>query len=248
MEGKSPNKHNKFFIIVEPLEDNIYEAIKSGDIPEGRVKKKDPKVVGKLVELGLDTKSAQRYRHVYKGNVMIDDTRGIVHIGEVIEMIMDGYEQVIDAGPLAREPRSKMRVRIMDMKLHEDAIHRGPAQVYPAIRESLKGSMATADSGVLEPIQVLQFESPAEFLGNLSGMVQNKRGQLLNVDQEGDHITVKAKLPVAEMFGIASELRSVTSGRGSMYVVDQAFEPLPANLKTEIIRKIRERKGLSDNA
>ena len=246
-EGKSPNKHNKFYMIVEPLEDNIFEAIKSGDLPSGRVKKKDPAVVGKLVELGLNSKDAQRYRHVYKGNVMVDDTRGVVHIGEVIEMIMDGFEQVINAGPLAREPCAKMRVRIMDMKLHEDAIHRGPAQVYPAIRESIKNSMASANSGILEPVQIMQFDSPAEYLGNLSAMIQNKRGQLINVDQQGEHISVKAKLPVAEMFGIASELRSVTSGRGSQYLVDQMFEVLPANLQKEVIRKIRQRKGLGDN-
>jgi len=247
MEGKSPNKHNKFFITVEPLEDNIFEAIKSGELSEGRLKKKDPIVVPKLVELGLDTKSAQRYRHIYKGNVMIDDTRGIVHIGEVIEMIMDGFEQVMDAGPLAREPCAKLKVRIMDMKLHEDAIHRGPAQIYPAIRESIKESMASASPSILEPVQIMQFESPAEFLGGLSGMIQNKRGQLVNVDQDVDHITVKGKLPVAEMFGIASELRSVTSGRGSQFLVDQMFEVLPANLKNDVIRKIRQRKGLGEN-
>ncbi len=246
-EGKSPNKHNKFFMIVEPLEDNIFEAIKSGDLPEGRVKKKDRTVIDKLVELGLNSKDAQRYRHIYKGNVMVDDTRGIVHIGEVIEMIMDGFEQVINAGPLAREPCAKMRVRIMDMKLHEDAIHRGPAQVYPAIRESIKHSMASANPGILEPVQIMQFDSPSEYLGNLSAMIQNKRGQLIDVDQQGEHISVKSKLPVAEMFGIASELRSVTSGRGSQYLVDQMFEILPANLQKEVIKKIRQRKGLGDN-
>jgi elongation factor 2 len=246
-EGKSPNKHNKFFIIVEPLEENIYKAIKAGDIPEGRVKKKDPLIVGKLVELGLNTKDAQRYRHIFKGNVLVDDTRGVVHIGEVIEMIMDGFEQVMNAGPLSREPCAMMRVRIMDMKLHEDAIHRGPAQVYPAIRESIKNSMASAGASILEPIQIMQFESPSSHLGNLSAMIQNKRGQLINVDQQGEHITVKAKLPVAEMFGIASELRSVTSGRGSQFLVDQMFEPLPANLKNEIVKKIRTRKGLGEN-
>ena len=135
----------------------------------------------------------------------------------------------------------------MDMKLHEDAIHRGPAQVYPAIRESIKNSMMSAKPGILEPVQVMQFDSPAEYLGNLSGMIQNKRGQLINVDQQGEYISVKGKLPVAEMFGIASELRSVTSVRGSQYLVDQMFEPLPANLQNEVIKKIRTRKGLGEN-
>ena len=248
VEGKSPNKHNKFYISVEPLADNIYEAIKAGELPESRVKKKDTQTVQKLVELGIETKEAKKVRQIYKGNLLIDGTRGIVHIGEVIEMIMDGFQQVIDAGPLSREPCSKMRIVIHDMKLHEDAIHRGPAQVYPAIRESIKGAMSHAKPYILEPVQVLQIESPADYLGNLSAMIQNKRGQLLNVDQQGEHITVKAKLPVAEMIGLASDLRSTTSGRGSYFIVDQQFEKLPENLQKKIIGQIRTRKGLSENA
>jgi len=248
MEGKSPNKHNKFYITVEPLEDNIAEAIKSGELPELRIKKKDNMVVEKLVQLGIDTKTAKAFRQIYKGNVLVDGTRGIVHIGEVIEMIMDGVQQVIDAGPLAREPCSKMKIILHDMKLHEDAIHRGPAQVYPAIREAIKAAMDAAKPYILEPVQILQIESPAEYLGNLSAMIQNKRGQLLNVDQLGEHITVKAKLPVAEMIGLASDLRSTTSGRGSYFIVDQHFEQLPQNLQPKIVQQIRSRKGLSENA
>jgi len=248
VEGKSPNKHNKFYMTVEPLEDHIYDAIKAGELPETRVKKKDTMVIDKLVELGLDTKAAKNVKEIYKGNILVDETRGIVHIGEVIEMIMDGFEQVMDAGPLAREPCSKMKIVIHDMKLHEDAIHRGPAQVYPAIRESIKGAMDQANPYLLEPVQVLQIEAPADYLGNLSAMIQNKRGQLINVDQEGDHITVKAKLPVAEMIGLASDLRSTTSGRGSYFIVDQQFEKLPDMLQKKIIDQIRSRKGLSENA
>ncbi|MBT3395211.1 elongation factor EF-2 [archaeon] len=244
MEGKSPNKHNKFFISVEPLSDDIYGAIKSGDLPELRIKKKHTDIVEKLVDLGVASKEAKKWRELYKGNALVDNTRGIVYINEVIEMIMDAFEQVIDAGPLARENCGKMLVRINDMKLHEDTIHRGPAQVYPAIRESIKGAMENGGSFLLEPIQEIQIESPADYLGDLSALVQNKRGQLINVDQKGEHITVKAKLPVGEMFGLASDLRSATSGKGSYFIVDQSFEKLPANLQPKIVTQIRERKGL----
>ena len=71
---------------------------------------------------------------------------------------------------------------------------------------------------------------------------------MLNVDQEGDHITVKAKMPVAEMFGLASDVRSATSGRGSQFLVDQMFEKLPTNLQPKVVSQIRSRKGLSENA
>jgi len=244
IEGKSPNKHNKFYIIVEPLEDNIYQAIKTSELPELRIKKKDQTIIDKLVELGVTAKDAKNWKEIYKGNVLIDDTRGIVHIGEVIEMVMDAYEQVMNEGPIVREPTMKLKVRIMDMKLHEDAIHRGPAQVYPAIREAIKGAMISGKACMLEPIQEIQIESPADFLGDISALVQNKRGQLINVEQKGEHITVHAKMPVAEMFGLASDLRSATSGRGSHFVVDQSFEKVPEQLQQKVIHQIRQRKGL----
>nr|MBA4404891.1 elongation factor EF-2 [Nanoarchaeum sp.] len=248
VEGKSPNKHNKFYMTVEQLSDDVFQLIKAGEIPETRIKKKEESVISNLVKLGWDTKSAKDVKQIYKGNMLIDNTRGIVHIGEVIEMIMDGFEQVIDAGPLAREPCTKLKVIINDMKLHEDAIHRGPAQVYPAIREAIKEAMMAAGPSMFEPVQVIQIESMAEYLGNLSALIQNKRGQLMTVDQEGEHLTVKAKLPVAEMIGLASDLRSATSGRGSYFIVDQQFEKLPENLQHKIIQQIRSRKGLSENA
>lgn len=244
IEGKSPNKHNKFYFIVEPLADNIYQTIKAGEIPEMRIKKKDDALYKKLEELGVPMKEAKKTKDIYKGNMLVDATRGIVHIGEIMEMVMDSFEEVMREGPLAKEPGTKVKVRLMDTKLHEDAIHRGPAQVLPAVRNAIRGAMLNAGAVIFEPLQVLQIEAPADFIGEISKLVQNKRGQLLDMTQEGEHITVKAKLPVAEMFGLASDLRSATSGRGSHFIVDQMFERLPNELQQKIIKQIRERKGL----
>ena len=243
-EGKSPNKHNKFYFYVEPMEDEVYELIKAGELPEIRVKKKDPAIYNKLAELGWAAKDAQKVKQIYKGNFLIDGSRGIVHIGEVIEMVMDGFQQVIDGGILAKEPCVKMKVYLMDMKLHEDAIHRGPAQVLPAVRESVRLALGDAKATMFEPLQILQIESPAEFLGEISKLIQNKRGQLLDMTQEGEHMTVKAKLPVAEMFGLSNDLRSGTGGRGTFYIVDQVFEKVPEMIQNKLIKQIRDRKGL----
>ncbi|MDP3026069.1 MAG: elongation factor EF-2, partial [Nanoarchaeota archaeon] len=212
-----------------------------------RVRKKDDVVVKKLMELGQETKESKNYRDIYKGNVLIDNTRGIVQINEVIELIIDAFRQVCDAGPLAREPCISMKVRLHDCKLHEDAIHRGPAQVLPAIRSGIKEAMALAGSVLYEPIQTIQIEAPVDYMGNISKLIQNKRGQLLDMTQEGEHIVVKAKLPVGEMFGLSNDLRSCTEGRGAYFVVDQVFEKLPHDLQAKIVKQIRERKGLSEN-
>ena len=117
VEGKSPNKHNKFLIQVEPLEEEAYNLIKSGEIPEIRIKKKDESVLNGFLKAGYDTKDAKRVKTIFNSNVVFDNTRGIVHIGEVIEMILDGFEQVMKEGPLAREPC--MKVKVMRMQFTE---------------------------------------------------------------------------------------------------------------------------------
>jgi elongation factor 2 len=243
-EGRSPNKHNSFFFIVEPLSDSIYKAVRDGDVPEMKFKKKDQTIWDKFVELGMDAKEARKVFEVYNGNMIVDNTRGIVQINEVIDLIGEGFEQVMKAGPLAREPCDKILVRIMDMKLHEDAIHRGPAQVLPAVRDALRAAMNGASAVIFEPLQTLQIEAPEEYIGEVSRLIQNKRGQLIDMEQEAGRISVKAKLPVAEMFGLTSDLRSATGGRGSHFLVDQGFEKLPTDLQEKVIKQIRERKGL----
>jgi len=246
-EGRSPNKHNSFFIKVEPLEDNLYDAIKSGDIPEGRIKKKNKDLDEKFRNLGWDSDSIRDLRNIYNGNVFFDRTRGEVHIGEVIEMVLDAFEKVMDAGPLAREPCMKMKISLMDIKLHEDAIHRGPAQVYPAVREGIKGALITADSGLLEPLQIHVIEMPDRFLGGVTKIVGGKRGQMMDVKQDGSNAEMEAKIPVAEMIGWSSDLRSATEGRGTSSLKDQLFEKVPMSLQGNIIKKIRDRKGLAEN-
>ncbi len=246
-EGRSPNKHNSFYIKVEPLEDDVYEAIKAGDVPEGRVKKKSQTVTEALSKLGWSGDEIRNVRDIYKGNMFTDETRGEVHINEVIEMILDAFEMVMDQGPLAREPCMKMKVSLVDIRLHEDAIHRGPAQVYPAVREAVKESMAKANAFLFEPLQVHLIEMPDKFLGAITKLVNSKRGQMINVSQDGSNAEMEAKLPVAEMLGWSNDLRSATEGRGSSSLKDQLFERVPQGMQDEIIKKIRNRKGLSEN-
>ncbi len=169
----------------------------------------------------------------------MDMTRGIVHIGEIMEMVMDMFEDVMTQGPLAKEPCAKVKVMLMDCKLHEDAIHRGPAQLYPTVREGVRGSMMTASPLMLEPLQVLRLEAPADNMGDLSKLIANKRGQLLDMQQEGSLVVIKAKLPVGEMFGWSNDLRSTTGGRGTSSLVDQMFERLPTELQQKIIKQIK---------
>ena len=246
-EGRSPNKHNGFFIKVEPLEEELYEKIQSGDLREGRVKKKDDSVTNTLSEMGWSSDEIRNVKDIYKGNMFLDETRGEVHIGEVIEMVLDAFEMVMDEGPLAREPCMKLKVSLVDIKLHEDAIHRGPAQVYPAVRDGVKKAMKDANPTILEPLQIQVIDMPGEYMGSVTKLVGGKRGQMLDMKQDESQAEIKSKIPVAEMIGWSNDLRSTTEGKGTSSILDQTFEKIPQALQDNVIRKIRERKGLSEN-
>ncbi len=245
VEGKSPNKHNKFYFVTEPMPPVLAKMLESGDISNGRIKKKDLELRAKLMEAGFDTKTADGVKDVFNGNIFIDETRGQVYMHEVIELILDSFEDVMNNGPLAREPCTGVVVRLKDMKLHEDAIHRGPSQIYPAIREGIRGAMNTGAPVLFEPLQILLIEAPVDYIGAISTLVSQKRGTLLEMSQEEHSTEIKAKLPVMELIGWASELRSSTEGRSHSSLVDQMLERMPTELQNVVVKQIRERKGLS---
>lgn len=246
-EGKSPNKHNRLLFMVEPLDPVIAEGIKDGRLPTGRYRKKDSTVVDFFREIGWDAKTASKVKSECNGNLFLDQTRGVVHINEIMEMLLDMFEDVMKAGPLAKEPCINVMVSIMDCTLHEDAIHRGPAQLYPAVREGIRNAIMLAGPVMFEPLQVMRIEVPNDYLGEISKLVSSKRGQLQEMTQENDLTIIKAKLPVAELLGWSNDLRSATSGRGSSSLVDQMFERLPFELQEKVRRQIIQRKGLSEN-
>ena len=246
VEGKTPNKHNKFYFTVEPLSEEISTAIKEGKIQEGKTKKKNLELRESLMAVGMDSKEADQVKDIYQGNLFLDKTKGQVYMHEVIELILDMFEEVMRHGPLVREPCIKVKVNLVDMKLHEDAIHRGPAQVYPAIREGIRGAMMTGGAVLYEPLQVMLIEAPSEYTGTLTKLVTSMRGQLLDLIQEEHQVAIKAKMPVMNMLGWSSELRSATEGRGVSSLVDQSFEKLPFELQTRVVQEIKTRKKLTD--
>jgi len=243
-EGKSPNKHNKFYFEVEPLDDDIYEAIAEGEIEEGEYKGKSSDLSNDLKDLGMDDDDAEGVELIKEKNIFTDATKGIQYLNDTIELVREAISDLIDEGPLAREPCSKLLIRLVDAKLHEDAIHRGPAQVTPAVRFAINNAILSSNATLLEPKQILRVESPQEHMGNVMTEVQNRRGEVMNVDTEEGTAVLTVKLPVEEMFGFEGELKSATEGKGFYYLKDVLFEYMPDNLRKERIKDIRERKGL----
>jgi elongation factor 2 len=138
-----------------------------------------------------------------------------------------------------------VKVRIVDAKLHEDSVHRGPAQVIPAVRSAIYGAMCQGRRILLEPIQKVFMNLPQELMGAAIGDVQSRRGVIQDINQEGEVTVIASRVPVAQMFGFATAIRSATQGRVLWSTENAGFEPMPGNLQEEVVRKIRERKGLS---
>jgi elongation factor 2 len=247
VEVRTPNGHNIFYISVEPLEDAVFQAIDRGELPETKLKKKAEDVWKKLEALGVSSDEAREYKEIYKGCAFLDRTRGLVLLGEVIESIMEGWRLVVNGGPLAKEPLTKVKLVLHDAKLHVDHMHRGPAQIYPAVRNGMHDAMKQAQPGLLEPIQTHMIEAPLDYMGKVTNLVSSKRGVLLDVEQVSGQVIVKAQIPVAEMIGWSNDLRSTTEGRGISSLMDQNFKRLPAELQSQAIKKIRDRKGLAEN-
>jgi len=133
---------------------------------------------------------------------------------------------------------------LVDAKLHEDAIHRGPAQVIPASRQAIQASLLLAEDSLLEPYQKVFVQVPQLNMGGATKELQGRRGLILNMTSEGDLAIIESRVPVAELFGFAGEIRSATEGRAMWSTEFGGFEIVPTNIMTEIVAQIRERKGL----
>ncbi len=242
-EGKSPNKHNRFYIESEPLPENIVKAIYNNEIPQN-VKKYKKEVIKILQDLGMDKIAAKGVFGIQGMNIITDVTKGIQHLFETRELIKEAFVEVMKSGPTANEPCQGILIKLVDAKLHEDAIHRGPAQVIPAVRNAIYGSITISQPTILEPFQKVFISTPQELMGDASRELNQRRAEVKDMETEGDTVNIDARAPVAEMFGFASAIRSATGGRVLWNTENVGFKPLPFQLQPNIIRQIRERKGL----
>jgi len=241
VEGKSPNKHTKLKFIVEPIEQAVFDAMIKGDVPDGKPKGKV--LVEKLVELGMPRDQAKSVITIHNHNMLINDTRGIQYLNEIMELVVQGFEEAMDKGPLAKEKVVGTKVRIMDATIHEDPVHRGPAQIIPATKRPIYAGMLIAGVTLQEPKQKMTILVPQDYTSNVITLVQGRRGHMLDMQQEGEQAILVSKIAVSELFGFTNDLRSATQGRGIPYQEYEGYENLPKEFLAKVVRHIRERKG-----
>jgi elongation factor 2 len=241
VEGKSPNRHNRFYFEIERLPDEVVTRIKDGTLTMNMPETERRAI---LIEAGMEKEEAKKIVDIFGSNVLVDMTKGIQYLRETMELIIEGFHEATKTGPLTREPCEGIKVKLVDVTLHEDAVHRGPAQVIPAVRSAIFAAILMAGDVLLEPKQKVFINVPQTLMGSATQQIQGRRGQILDMHSEGDMAVIVGKAPVAEMFGFAGDLRSATEGRAIWSTELAGFEVLTQSLQPEVVKQIRQRKGL----
>ena len=240
-EGKSPNRHNRIFLEVSPLEEEIISLMKLGKIGEYMDKHA---MASLLREKGWPAEEAKGIWGIEGSNLLIEVTKGAQFLNEVRDMVIAGWRWGIKEGPLAYEQIRGLKAKVVDISLHEDPVHRGPAQIMPMTRRSLFVGFLTGSPTLLEPIQKITIKVPADLLGAVTSVITQKRGHIISVDQKEHLVYVVGELPTAETFDLSEVLRSSTAGRAFWGLEFSRWSPVPASMLPEIIAEIRKRKGL----
>src|SRR5215472_7777921 len=226
IEGRSPNRHNKIFVEVEPLEEQVIDLIKAGKISEYADKAAMAK---ELRAVGWEPEEA----------------RGVWSIDEPFNMILAGYRWGLKEGPIAYEQIRGLKVKITDVALHEDPVHRGPAQIMPMTRRAMFTGFLEAQPTLLEPVQKITTRVPNDFLGAVTSVITQKRGKIVSVDQKGNLVSVVGDIPTAESFDLSEVMRSQTQGRAFWGLEFARWSSVPQSLLQSVVEGIRKRKGLS---
>jgi elongation factor 2 len=241
--SKSPNKHNKIFMRVEPLGEEIVELIRTRHIREDMDKKEMAKV---LREKGWNADEARNVAAVdVSGNVLLDETKGVQFIQESMDSIKSGFEDVIYSGPIAHETVRGVKFVLHHFVPHEDPAHRGLAQLMPATRRAMLGSMLIADPVLLEPILGIEVKCPQEQIGTVAGILSGKRGKLLNVEQKGLISIIQGEVPASETFDLSEVMRGGTAGKALWNTYFKAWQPVPQSIFRTLVGETRKRKGLN---
>jgi elongation factor 2 len=242
-EGKSPNKHSKIFIEIEPMGEDVVDMIKTGKIGEYMDKAALAKI---LREKGWVPEEAKGVWAIDETcNVLTEATKGAQFLQDVKDMVVSGYRWAIKEGPLAYEQIRGVKAKITDIQLHEDPVHRGPAQIMPMTRRAFFAAFLSADPTLLEPIQRITAKISPDLLGAVTSVISQKRGKVVSVDQKGNIVYVVGEIPTAETFDLSESLRSATGGRAFWGLEFAKWASVPASMINQVILDIRKRKGLT---
>lgn len=244
-EGKSPNKHNKLYISVEPLDETTIELIQKGEVYEDQDWRERAKILRE--KAGWDSDEARGIWAIDENiNILVNKTSGVQHLREVRDTIITGFRWAMREGPLALEPVRGVKVILHDAIIHEDPAHRGPAQIIPATRRAIYAGMLSARPILLEPILRIDVKVPQEQLSGVLSILARRRGKVTSIEQHGMLMYVRGEIPVSETFNLSDEMRSATAGKAFWSTQFLKWAPVPESSFKELVLQLRRRKGLPE--
>ncbi|TMW63526.1 hypothetical protein Poli38472_002467 [Pythium oligandrum] len=255
--SKSPNKHNRLFCVGAPLGDELTDAIDEG------VQEVDARYDVKLRARyladnhGWDVTDARKiwcYGPDGTGpNIFVDATKGVSYLNEIKESVVGGFQWATKDGVLCEEGVRGMRVNLLDVVLHADAIHRGMGQIMPTTRRVVYACQLTASPALMEPIFLVDIQCPQDAMGGCYGVLTRRRGHVFAEEQRPGTpmMQLKAYLPVNESFGFTEDLRASTAGKAFPQMIFDHYQIVGGDPKDagtmagKLVNGVRVRKGLS---
>jgi elongation factor G len=160
---------------------------------------------------------------------------------EYIPSVQKGFAEAMKTGTLAGYPITKMKVRLFDGSFH--AVDSDSLSFEICAKSAFREAAPKAQPILLEPIMKLEVLTPADYMGDVQGDLNRRRGMLEGVDERAGSQVIKAKVPLSEMFGYVTSLRTITSGRASSTMEFDHYEEVPRSLAEEVIKKLKGHKA-----
>ena len=154
---------------------------------------------------------------------------------EYIPAVIYGIEQSCTTGVLAGYPLVDVHVNILDGSYHEVDSNELAFQLAGSF--ALKEAVKAASPIILEPIMKVELLTPADYQGDLIGDLNRRRGIVQNIETRENIVVVNAQVPLAEMFGYATDIRSLSKGRASYSMEPSHFDPVPSNIQKQILEQ-----------
>ena len=156
---------------------------------------------------------------------------------EYIPSVDAGCREAMTAGPLAGYPLTDVRVTLLDGAYHD--VDSSELAFKVAGIAAFKEAAKLADPAILEPVMRVEVVTPEDFMGDVIGDLNSRRGQIQAMDERSGARVVRALVPLSEMFGYVGDLRSRTQGRASYSMEFDSYAEVPGNVMKEIIAKVR---------
>ncbi len=156
---------------------------------------------------------------------------------EFIPAIQKGFEQSMNTGVLANYPVESMKVRIYDGSFHQ--VDSDSMSFELCAKGGFREAARKAKPVLLEPIMKIEVITPEQYMGDVTGDLNRRRGMLEGMDSRAGAQVIKAKVPLSEMFGYVTQLRSLSSGRASSTMEFSHYNPAPNNIAEEVIARVK---------